>query len=77
MAAGFGGRMMNMQAGKDTVRIASIQKRQTARLLDHLERTGKLTPELRSDILRSFGYVFQDINDALKQGDGKNEHGNA
>jgi len=59
--------------GKDTARIASIRQRQTARLLDHLERKGNLTPELRSDILRSFGFVFEDINDALKQGDGKDE----
>ena len=62
-----------MTISKDTARIASIQKRQTARLLDHLERKGKLTPDLRSDILRSFGYVFQDINDAMTQGDGKDE----
>jgi len=62
-----------MTTGTDTARIASIRQRQTARLLDHLERKGSLTSELRSDILRSFSFVFEDINDALKQGDGKND----
>ena len=62
-----------MTTGKDTARIASIRQRQTARLLDHLERKGQLTPELRSDILRSFGYVFEDINEAIRQGEGKDE----
>ena len=62
-----------MTTGKDTARIASIRQRQTARLLNHLERKGALTPDLRQDILRSFGYVFEDIQDALKQGDGTDE----
>ena len=58
--------------------IEQIRKRQTARLLDHLERTGQLTPELRSDLLRSFGYVFEDVATAIRalreqQGDGKDE----
>ena len=65
--------MEAMNTGKDTARIASIRQRQTARLLNHLERKGTLTPELRSDILRSFGFVFMDIHDALKQGQGE-EH---
>ena len=55
-------------------RIEQIRKRQTARLLDHLERTGQLTPELRSDLLRSLGYVFDDISDAIKQGEGKDDN---
>ena len=65
-----------MATGTDTERIASIRRRQTARLLDHLERKGTLTPDLRCDILRSLGYVFEDIRDALtgsKQGVGKDE----
>lgn len=64
-----------MTVSTDTARIASIRQRQTARLLTHLERTGKLTPDLRADILRSFGYVFDDIQDALRQGDGKDDNG--
>ncbi len=52
-----------MTMSTDTVRIASIRQRQTARLLTHLERTGKLTPELRSDILRAFGFVFEGKDD--------------
>ena len=58
--------------------IEQIRKRQTARLLDHLERTGQLTPELRADLLRSFGYVFEDVATAIRalkaqQGEGKDE----
>ena len=56
-------------------RLEQIRKRQTARLLEHLERTGQLTPELRSSILRSFGYVFEDLAEAVgqKQGGGTDE----
>ena len=54
--------------------IDKIQRRQTARLLNHLERTGQLTDELRSDILRSHGFIFEDVRaelDRVKQGHGK------
>ena len=57
-------------------RLEQIRKRQTARLLEHLERKGQLTPELRADLLRSFGFTFQDIAalmESEKQGDGKDE----
>jgi hypothetical protein len=56
-------------------RLEQIRKRQTARLLEHLERTKQLTPELRSSILRSFGYVFEDLAEAVgqKQGGGTDE----
>jgi hypothetical protein len=57
-------------------RLEQIRKRQTARLLEHLEHKGQLTPELRADLLRSFGYTFQDVAALLeggKQGDGKDE----
>lgn len=60
-------------------RIEQIRNRQTARLLKHLEATGQLTDELRSDLLRSMGYIFEDVQDAIKTktGDGKDEHGTA
>lgn len=45
--------------------IEKIHKRQLARFLEHLNRTGQLTPSLTVDIKRAFGYVFQDINTAL------------
>ena len=54
--------------------IDKIHRRQTARLLNHLERTGQLTDELRSDILRSHGFIFEDVRaelDRIKQGHGK------
>ena len=57
-------------------RLQQIRQRQTARLLAHLERTGKLTPELRADILRSFGYTFDDLTQALQAEAGaRNQHG--
>ena len=61
--------------GLGTEKIEQIRKRQTARLLDHLEKKGKLTQDLRADILRSLGYVFEDVLDALntQQGDGTDE----
>ncbi len=75
-----GGRMGGeSRNGLGMDRIEQIRRRQTARLLDHLERKNQLTPELRADILRSFGYVFEDLAAAAaeKQGDGKNETHNA
>lgn len=67
---------MSGEKGHGMEAIDKIRKRQTARLLDHLERTKQLTPELRADLLRSFGYVFEDIAAAVetKQGaTGKDE----
>ena len=52
-------------------RLTRIHKRQIARLLDHLKRTGQYTPELEKDIKRSFGYVFEDVADAVKHGHDK------
>jgi hypothetical protein len=55
-------------------RVTQIHRRQTARLLDHLERTRQLTNQLRSDILRSHGFIFEDVRaelDRIKQGHGK------
>jgi len=55
-------------------RVTQIHKRQTARLLDHLERTGQLTDTLRTDILRSHGFIFSDVRAELERithGNGK------
>ncbi len=41
--------------------IEHIRKRQTARLLAHLEDTGQLTDRLRTDLLRSLGFMFEDV----------------
>ena len=63
-----------MESDTDTIRsgmyeqINRIHRRQVARMLDHLDRTGQLTPELAADIKRSFGYVFEDVKTAIKQG---------
>ncbi len=53
--------------------IDRIHRRQVARLLDHLKDKGELTPELESDIKRSFGFVFKDVHRAVRQGTDKNE----
>ena len=45
--------------------IEQVRKRQTAKLLYHLEQTNQLTPELRSDLLRSLGYIFEDVESIL------------
>jgi hypothetical protein len=68
-----------MESSTDTAgskmyeQINRIHKRQVARMLDHLDRTGQLTPALATDIKRSFGYVFEDVKTAIKQGQGKED----
>lgn len=47
--------------------INKIHRRQLARFLDHLEHTNQLTPSLENDIKRAFGFIFLDVNDAIKQ----------
>ena len=54
-------------------KINRIHKRQVARTLDHFKRIGKLTPELESDIKRSFGFVFEDIQTAIQGQDKEND----
>jgi len=51
-------------SNKDTLR--KIHRRQVARLLDHLHRTGQSTPTLDQDVKRAFGYVFQDVEAAIE-----------
>ena len=41
--------------------LDSIQKRQVARLIDHLKSIGYDRPEIFTAIKRSYGYAFQDI----------------
>lgn len=65
---------MTMDNDKDT--IGRIHRRQVARLLDHLKSTGQYTVELEKDIKRSFGFVFMDVEQAIKQGNDKeNQNG--
>ena len=58
-------------SNEDTLR--KIHRRQVARLLDHLKRTGQSTPTLEQDVKRAFGYVFQDVEAAV-QGQDKEIH---
>jgi len=46
--------------------IDKIHKRQLARFLDYLSRTGQLNPGLKTDIKRVFGYIFEDINEVMQ-----------
>lgn len=55
----------------DTDTIRSIHRRQVARLLDHLKRTGQYTIELEKDIKRSYGFAFADVEAAIQQGQDK------
>ncbi len=45
--------------------IPRIHKRQVARFLSHLEDTGQITPELRQDVKRAYGYAFGEVMSAL------------
>ena len=45
--------------------LQKIRKRQTAKLLEHLELTGQLTPELRADLLRAMRWIFEDVMSAI------------
>jgi hypothetical protein len=55
-------------------KINKIHKRQLARFLDHLKNTGQLTPSLESDIKRSFGFIFQDVQSAIQEPDKENDY---
>ena len=53
----------------DMEEIERLHKRQLARLLSHLEKTGQLTLALEKDMKRAYGYVFEDIKNLLKRQD--------
>lgn len=57
-------------------KIRKIHRRQLARLLDHLQSSGQLTPALEKDLKRSFGFTFGDIEQVLQEHDkdGNYEH---
>ena len=48
-------------------RLQQIHRRQVARFLDHLKRTGQFTPELEKDVKRAFGFVFEDVESAVSE----------
>jgi len=58
-------------------KINKIHKRQLARFLDHLKKTGQLSPGLEVDVKRAFGYVFKDVLDAIDGQDKENKDGKA
>ena len=65
---------MGATKGHDMEQLNRIHRRQLARFLDHLKRTGTLTPELESDVKRAYGFVFQDVKQAVQGHDKETEH---
>ncbi len=57
--------------------INRLHKRQLARLLTHLKKTGQLTFELEKDLKRSFGFVFEDVTNLFARHDKEKESGNS
>lgn len=55
--------------------INRLHKRQLARLLAHLEKTGQLTLSLEKDIKRAYGFVFKDIENLIARQDREKEDG--
>jgi len=55
--------------------VTRLHKRQLARLLSHLERTGQLTVELEKDLKRAYRYTFEDIENLLKRHGMETENG--
>ncbi len=41
--------------------LEAIQRRQVARLIDHLKSIGYDRPEIFAAVKRSYGYAFQDV----------------
>jgi len=42
-------------------KVEKLHKRQLARLLSHLEKTGQLTLELEKDLKRAYRFAFEDV----------------
>jgi hypothetical protein len=59
----------------DMEEIERLHKRQLARLLSHLEKTGQLTLSLEKDLKRAYGFVFKDIENLIARQDRENEDG--
>jgi hypothetical protein len=56
--------------------LDKIQRRQVARLIDHLKDIGYNRPELFQAVKRSYGYTFEDIKALINTDTTRNnEHG--
>ena len=47
-------------------KVEKLHKRQLARLLSHLEKTGQLTLELEKDLKRAYRFAFEDVETLLQ-----------
>jgi len=56
-------------------KVDKLHKRQIARLLTHLERTGQLTVELEKDLKRAYRFAFEDVETLIQGLDKEKEDG--
>jgi hypothetical protein len=58
---------------KKQTRIEKITNRQLARFLNHLEKTGSLTPELEVDVKRAYRFYRLEMESLMRGNDKENE----
>jgi len=56
-------------------RVEKLHKRQIARLLTHLGKTGQLTVELEKDLKRAYRFAFEDVETLIQGLDKENTDG--
>ena len=61
----------------DLDKVEKLHKRQIARLLTHLEKTGQLTVELEKDLKRAYRFAFEDVETLIQGLDKENTDGKA
>jgi hypothetical protein len=61
-----------MENEQTQTRIEKITNRQLARFLNHLEKTGSLTPALESDVKRAYRFYRLEV-ESLMRGNDKEE----
>jgi hypothetical protein len=64
-----------MENEQTQMRIDKITNRQLARFLNHLEKTGSLTPALESDVKRAYRFYKMEIESMMRGNDKENENG--
>jgi len=62
-----------MENEQTQTRIEKITNRQLARFLNHLEKTGSLTPELESDVKRAYRFYRIEIESMMRGNDKEND----
>jgi hypothetical protein len=62
-----------MENEQTQTRIEKITNRQLARFLNHLEKTGSLTPELEGDVKRAYRFFRIEMESLMRGNDKENE----